>query len=165
MTCVCVCKRQQKISHSVAWRVSASATEDSHSVACSSWHERYCPTHPTPPHPHPKRHRLHFHFCSSWHEPYCPTYPTPPHPHLKWQKRVLYCRFLHMWMVLVTPNRVSSFVQILGSRKENQSSLLTNFLLITIVRWAFPHIARPRSCVFSFHTFIHPSCSCASRIQ
>ena len=31
-------------------------------------------------------------------------------------------------------HRVSSFVQILGSRKENQSSLLTNFLLITIVR-------------------------------
>ena len=89
MTCVCVCASATEDSHSVAWRVSASATEDSHSVACSSWHERYCPTHPTPPHPHPKRHRLHFHFCSSWHEPYCPTHPTPSPPQMTETRIVL----------------------------------------------------------------------------
>ena len=40
----------------------------------------------------------------------------------------------NQWLWHIGTLRVASFVQILGSRKENQSSLLTDFLLITIVR-------------------------------
>ena len=58
--------------HTYTRHGSASAREDRHSVAWTLF-----------PHPIPTpMHRLHFHLCSSWHERYCPTDPTPTPPQM-----------------------------------------------------------------------------------
>ena len=60
--------------------------------------------------------------------------------------------------------RVSSFVQILGLQKKNQSSLLSDFLLITIVNHCevsiSSHCSTPKLCLLIPHLH-HPLCSCA----
>ena len=60
--------------------------------------------------------------------------------------------------------RVSSFVQILGLQKKNQSSLLSDFLLITIVNYCevsiSSHCSTPKLCLLIPHLH-HPLCSCA----